>query len=100
MHSPFRTVYQRLFPYIDQVIARRPQQPVVELSNLFTNGVTYKNPKIREDSDGKVEMEVEISVPAITRPLRFKGLGNNKKQAKYAAAKCALRELRKRLKNN
>ena len=59
--SIFRRVYQRLFPYIDQVIQRGPQQPVVELNQLFPEKVTYKAARVR-DEDDKVEREVEIKM--------------------------------------
>ena len=87
-------MYQRLFPYIDKVIEEGPQQPVVELGNLFPGKVSYKAAKPREE-DGKVEREVEIKIGGGNKVLRCRGIGNNGKQAKFAAAKCALRELRK-----
>ena len=61
---------------------------------LFPSKTKFKPPKEKEGTD-KVVVEVEISLETMKHPLRFKGSGNNKKQAKVAAAKCALRELRK-----
>ena len=89
-------MYRRLLPYIDKVIKKGPQQPVVELGNLFPGKVSYKAAKPGEGGgDGKVEREVEIKIGAGNKVLRCRGIGNNGKQAKFAAAKCALRELRK-----
>ena len=88
-------MYQTLFPYIDQVMQRGPQQPVVELYHLFPEKVTYKAARVREE-DGKVEREVEIWLGRSGQQvLRYRGLGNNGKQAKLAAAKCALRKIKK-----
>ena len=91
-------VYTRLFKIeeINEVIRKKPQHPVKELMEKFPKNVRFNMPEVK---DGKVSIVVEIGLNEglSHKKLKFKGLGINKIGAKYAAAKCALREFEKRV---
>ena len=90
-------VYTRLFRIdeINEVIRKKPQHPVKELMEKFPSDVHFNKPEIKS---GVVSVVVEIAIQnnASMEKLKFKGIGNNGTGAKYAAAKCALREVEKR----
>jgi dsRNA-specific ribonuclease len=52
----------------------------------------FGEPKIRDDSDRKVIKTVTVEIDDVKYVT--KGIGNNKKLAKRAAAKCILRQLK------
>ena len=92
-------VYTKLFSEaeINEVIKRKPNHPVKELMELYPNNVKFRNANVLKD--GLISMVVEVSVNKDfdIETLKFTGLGKNAIGAKYASAKCALREFQKKI---
>ena len=82
-------VFRRLFPNMDAVIAARPKNLVAQLYERFPgkDRVMFQF-QGHSPATGKAEMCVTVDGQT------FKGIGNNKKVAKEAAAKCALRRFK------
>ncbi len=81
-----RSVYQNM----DDIIEKRPKQPVKDLFEMFPERVTFHLPKIM---GGKTIVIVEVKPKAKdeeNQPRLFRGIGDNRKEAKDAAAKCAV----------
>ena len=76
------------------VVKKRPKNFVAQLYELFPERVEFSNPTVKRD---KVYVTVSI-FKSLSRDqaMYFRGIGLNKKAAKYAAAKCAINELKKR----
>lgn len=88
-------VYNRVFPYKDEVIRMKPQSPLKTLHEMFPERVTFRKSKTQPKSTNKTIFVAEIAT-ANGESLKFKGQGNNGKAAKEAAARCAIREVKKR----
>ena len=92
-------VYTNLFSEaeIKEVIKSKPSHPVKELMELYPKNVKFRNANVLKS--GLVSMVVEVSANTEfdTQTLKFTGLGKNAIGAKYASAKCALRELKKNI---
>ena len=73
------------------IIKAKPQNPVKVIFERFPDRVQFKNPVVRPDR--KVSLEAFVSFDNGVK--RFRGIGENKKFAKKAAAKCAIRQLKK-----
>ena len=79
-------VFTQIFPDMERIIKEKPQNPIKIIGERFVENVKFQKP---EAKDGKVFVEVHIG------DRRFCGKGDNKKMAKLAAAKCAIRQLKK-----
>ena len=53
----------------------------------FANRIEFRNPVVK---NGRVMLDAVID-----KTNKFRGIGDNKKAAKVAAAKCVIRELKK-----
>ena len=91
------SVYTKLFSEADinEVIKRKPSHPVKELMELYPNKVKFGNAIVRKDGFISITVEVSVNKDSDNQTLKFKGLGRNAICAKYASAKCALREFEK-----
>ena len=86
----FRTVWTafiRIFADMPKLISEKPKNPVKVVMERFANRIQFRNPVVK---NGRVTMEAVID-----ETNKFKGIGDNKKLAKVAAAKCVIRELKK-----
>ena len=88
-------VYERVFPYKDEVIRMKPQSPVKTLFEMFPERVTFRKSSKTPARSNKTITVVEIA-SANGKSVMFRGQGNNGKAAKDAAARCAIREVKKR----
>ena len=87
-------VIQKLFgKRMSEIVKKKPQNYIVKLYEAFPERIKFNNPVI--EKDGKVSIIVRV-YKTDDDPMRFKGIGLNKKAAKVAAAKCAVRELKRR----
>ena len=86
-------VFVRIFPGMSNIIQKKPKNPVTQLFEKFPEQVIFKKPVVTESKT------VSLVVLVGQDKDKFHGIGPNKKTAKLAASKCALRELRKRNKN-
>ena len=75
-----------------KLIKEKPKNPVKIIFERFPEKVQFKN--VISRPDGKVSMEAVVSFQ--NGDKKFRGIGDNKKFAKTAAAKCAIRELKKK----
>ena len=67
-------------------ILEKPEKSfLAQLHEKFPQKIEFEAAKVRPH-DGKVQITVKID-----QTKEFKGIGANKKMAKFAAAKCALR---------
>jgi endoribonuclease Dicer len=82
-----------LFPYMEDVVKKKPKSPVVILMERFPEKTVFR--KMKRTERGKANVIVEVLVDNGEKFL-FRGLGNVNKRAKDAAARCATRELTKR----
>ena len=91
-------VYTRLFPLkeINKVIEMKPKHPVVVLGERFPTNVKYNQAQVSKDGTVSIIVEITIDDNGIKEKLKFKGIGRNSTSAKYAAAKCALREFERK----
>ena len=91
------SVYTKLFSEaeIDEVIKRKPIHPVQELMEQYPNKVKFRNAIVQKDGLISITVEVSVDKDSDEQTLKFKGLGRNAISAKYASAKCALREFEK-----
>jgi dsRNA-specific ribonuclease len=91
------SVYTKLFSEaeINEVIRKKPTHPVKELMERYPNNVKFMNSKVLKDGGISIVVEVAVNKESGNRPLKFTGLGRNTIGAKYASAKCALREFEK-----
>lgn len=91
-------VYTRLFPIeeINKVIKAKPMHPVRELMEAYPCAVKFNAANVAKDGIVSIIVEVTINGKGAKETLKFKGLGRNGISAKYASAKCALREFAKR----
>ena len=94
--------YTRLFPLpeIEKVISNKPKHPVKELMERFPSNVNFSNAKVLKDGTVTITVDIHMIYGPSKETLKFKGLGGNRAGAKYAAAKCALREFEKRAYRN
>lgn len=83
-------VLVRIFPGMANVIRKKPKNPVKQLFEKFPELVTFEKPVVTKSKT--VSMVVMVG----QKKDKFRGIGPNKKTAKLAAAKCALRELKRR----
>ena len=82
-------VFVRVFPGMSNVIRKKPKNPVTQLFEKFPEQITFEKPVVTKSKT--VSMVVLVG-----QKDKFRGIGPNKKTAKLAAARCALRELKKR----
>jgi endoribonuclease Dicer len=75
---------------MSNVIRKKPKNPVTQLFEKFPEEVTFEKPFLTKSKT--MSMVVMVG----PKKDKFRGIGPNKKTAKLAAAKCALRELKKR----
>ncbi len=75
---------------MSNVIRKKPKNPVAQLFEKFPEKVTFDKPVVAKS---RIVSMVVIVGP---QKMKFRGIGSNKQTAKLAAAKCALRELKKR----
>ena len=89
-------VYTHLFSIdqIQNVINEQPKHPVKELMEKFPGKVKFQNPTTHKDTVSVV-VKILITQGTVQESLKFKGIGRNGISAKYAAAKCCLREFEK-----
>ena len=78
---------------LSDVMHKMPKNFIVRLMEAFPERIKFNSPEMMKD--GKVSIIVRV-YKTEDDPMRFKGIGLNKKAAKVAAAKCAIRELKKR----
>ena len=71
------------------LMAGRVAKSELSSTDYFPQKIEFEPAKVRPH-DGKVEITVKID-----QTKKFKGIGANKKMAKLAAAKCALRKTKK-----
>jgi len=83
-------VFARIFPGMSDVIRKKPKNPVAQLYEKSPKPVTFDKPVV---TNSRIVSMVVIVGP---QKMKFRGIGSNKQTAKLAAAKCALRELKKR----
>jgi hypothetical protein len=76
---------------MDELIRKKPKNPIKILLERFPGNVAFQ--KFVYDSRASIDVVVGGSVGA---GMRFRGIGPNKKVAREAAAKCAIRELKRR----
>ena len=87
-------VLEKLFgDRLSEVVRKMPKNFIVRLMEEFPERIEFNRPEMMKD--GKVSIIVRV-YKTEDDPMRFKGIGLNKKAAKVAAAKCAIRELKKR----
>ena len=91
--------YTKLLPLseIQKIIANKPTHPVKELMETFPSNVNFENANVSKDGRVSVTVHVHVNNGSTKETLKFKGIGGNREGAKYAAAKCALREFQKRM---
>ncbi len=77
-----------LKPFIEKFTTKVPKSPIRELLELEPETVKFEKPE--RLLDGRIRVTVEIIGKG-----RFKGVGRNYRIAKNAAAKCALKNLRR-----
>jgi len=81
-----------MFPDMSKVINEKPKNFVKIIMERFPEKIKFG--KSVTSIDGKVSMVAEVQVGA--KVEKFRGIGRNKKLAKLASAKCAIRELKKK----
>lgn len=80
-------VYNRFEPRLESIVKDPPRNPKKILHELFTE-VSFGKAVVKEKG-----VKVTVKLNHHNKEHRFTGLGNNKKTAQVAAAKCALRKL-------
>ena len=75
---------------LSTIVQKPPKNSIAQLHEKFPEEVKFGNPEVRKN-DGKVSMLLSIE----SNERKFRGIGVNKKMAKLAAAKCALRVFKK-----
>ena len=75
---------------MSNVIRKKPKNPVTQLFEKFPEQITFEKPVVTKSKT--VSMVVLVG----QNKDKFRGIGPNKKTAKLAAARCALREHKKR----
>ena len=86
-HRTVWAAFKHIFPDMAKLISQKPLNPVKVVTERFPNKVEFRNPEV---NNGRVTLEAVID-----NEIRFLGIGDNKKLAKVAAAKCVIRELKK-----
>ncbi len=93
--NPFITV-QHSFFHVTTYFRCKPKNHVVQVYERFPGeGCVVFSKGIRK-SNTSDKTVVTLQVKNKDEVFNFKGMGNNKKRAKCAAATCAIRELKKR----
>jgi len=87
-NTVWKIYYRMLKPFIEKFTAKVPKSPIRELLELEPETVKFEKPE--RLLDGRIRVTVEILGKG-----RFKGVGRNYRIAKNAAAKCALKNLRR-----
>ncbi len=87
--------FGRLFPIMDEVARKNPRSPVARLMERFPESTEFK--KLETTARGKANVKVLVTVDPHDPDsvLSFRGLGSRQKNAKDAAARCAIRALTK-----
>jgi len=85
------SVYRRLCPTLDKVVANPPLNIKKQLLEKFPIVGSVVFSSATQEGGGTVSVTVEV--PAGRMRRKFKGRGRNKKLAVLAACKCALRKL-------
>ncbi len=86
----FRGMYGK---QMDHIIETRPKNPIKDLLEAHPESVTFRlTPLERFKTEGKtaVVAEVRPRAPGEGKTAHFCGIGDNKKEAREAAAKCAV----------
>ncbi|CAF1060480.1 unnamed protein product [Rotaria sordida] len=79
-----------LKPFIEKFTTKVPKSPIPELLEREPETVKFEKPE--RLLDGRIRVTVEIIGKG---RFKFKGVGRNYRIAKNAAAKCALKKLRR-----
>ncbi|CAF1396567.1 unnamed protein product [Adineta steineri] len=87
-NTVWKIYYRMLKPFIEKFTTKVPKSPIRELLELEPETVAFEKPE--RLLDGRIRVTVEIIGKG-----RFKGVGRNYRIAKNAAAKCALKNLRR-----
>ena len=87
-NTVWKIYYRMLKPFIEKFTTKVPKSPIRELLELEPETVKFEKPE--RLLDGRIRVTVEIIGKG-----RFKGVGRNYRIAKNAAAKCALKNLRR-----
>ncbi|CAF0778180.1 unnamed protein product [Adineta ricciae] len=87
-NTVWKIYYRMLKPFIEKFTTKVPKSPIRELLELEPETVKFEKPE--RLLDGRIRVTVEIISKG-----RFKGVGRNYRIAKNAAAKCALKNLRR-----
>ena len=82
-----------------KVINEQPKHPVKEVTEKFSGNFNFHSPE-KYNNAVAVVLKITISEGSTQETLKFKGIGRNATSAKYAAAKCCLREFDKGLYRN
>lgn len=87
-NTVWKVYYRMLKPFIEKFTTKVPKSPIRELLELEPETVKFEKPE--RLLDGRIRVTVEIISKG-----RYKGVGRNYRIAKNAAAKCALKNLRR-----
>ena len=94
--------FRHIFPKMEDIVSKNPKNVTARLYERFPSDPDHERVKFRpleKTKKGKAQVLVEVEVGLASgraKQFFFRGIGNTKKRAKEASARCAIRELIKR----